>query len=91
MDDPAVGGAAGNTICVHNVVAASAVAGLAGNEGSVIRKTLPVFLYYAVIAGACGYAIVRYHETGIFSAGSLLLLIMIAALWWWIFQQTRRR
>ncbi|AFV84109.1 L-lactate permease [Alteromonas mediterranea] len=87
----AVGGAAGNTICVHNVVAASAVAGLAGNEGSVIRKTLPVFLYYAVIAGACGYAIVRYHETGIFSAGSLLLLIMIAALWWWIFQQTRGR
>ena len=87
----AVGGAAGNTICVHNVVAASAVAGLAGNEGSVIRKTLPVFFYYAVITGACGYAIVRYHETGIFSKGSLLLLMVFAALWWWIFRQTRKR
>ena len=87
----AVGGAAGNTICVHNVVAASAVAGLAGKEGSVIRKTLPVFLYYAVVAGASGYAIVRYHETGIFSAGSLLLLMVLAALWWWTFRQIRRR
>ena len=54
----AVGGAAGNTICVHNVVAASAVAGLVGQEGAVIRKTLPVFFYYALIAGSLGYAIV---------------------------------
>ncbi len=36
----AVGGAAGNMICVHNVVAASAVVGLVGKEGTVIRKTL---------------------------------------------------
>ncbi|HMP06435.1 MAG TPA: L-lactate permease, partial [Lacipirellulaceae bacterium] len=47
----AVGGAAGNTICVHNVVAASAVVGLAGQEGAVIRKTLIVFLYYALLPG----------------------------------------
>ena len=53
----AVGGAAGNTICVHNVVAASAVVGLMGREGAVIRKTLVVFLYYAFVAGIIGYAI----------------------------------
>lgn len=47
----AVGGAAGNTICVHNVVAASAVVGLAGREADVIRKTLLVFLYYVTLAG----------------------------------------
>lgn len=50
----AVGGAAGNTICVHNVVAASAVAGLVGQEGIVIRRTLPVFAYYATAAGLLG-------------------------------------
>ncbi|MCA9123304.1 MAG: L-lactate permease [Planctomycetaceae bacterium] len=50
----AVGGAAGNTICVHNVVAASAVVGLIGKEGAIIRKTLPVFGYYAIVAGAIG-------------------------------------
>ena len=47
-----VGGAAGNTICVHNVVAASAVVGLTGREAEVIRKTLLVFLYYVTLAGA---------------------------------------
>ncbi len=55
----AVGGAAGNTICVHNVVAASAVVGLIGCEGTVIRKTLPIFIYYALTTGLVGYAIVN--------------------------------
>lgn len=50
----AVGGAAGNTICVHNVVAASAVVGLSGQEGAVLRKTSIVFGYY-VIATALLY------------------------------------
>ena len=54
----AVGGAAGNTICVHNVVAASAVVGLVGREGQIIRRTLPVFLYYATFAGILGLIIV---------------------------------
>lgn len=47
----AVGGAAGNTICVHNVVAALAVVGLTGREGMVLRKTLPIFLYYVLVPG----------------------------------------
>jgi lactate permease len=50
----AVGGAAGNVICVHNVVAASAVVGMVGREGDVIRKTVLVFLYYATVAGIIG-------------------------------------
>jgi lactate permease len=56
----AVGGAAGNTICVHNVVAASAVAGIFGQEGAVIRKTLLVFVYYAIVTGVLGYALVWF-------------------------------
>ena len=75
----AVGGAAGNTICVHNVVAASAVAGLAGKEGAVIRKTLPIFLYYAVAAGSLGYAVIQYDQQGIFSLGSMLCALIIAS------------
>ena len=50
----AVGGAAGNTICVHNVVAASAVVGLVGQEGVIIRRTFPVFFYYSAFAGLLG-------------------------------------
>ncbi|QEF96535.1 L-lactate permease [Stieleria maiorica] len=50
----AVGGAAGNTICVHNVVAACAVVGLVGREGDIIRITALVFLYYVAVAGIIG-------------------------------------
>ena len=50
----AVGGAAGNVICVHNVVAACAVVGLVGKEGEVIRITVFVFLYYILVAGMLG-------------------------------------
>ncbi len=67
----AVGGAAGNMICVHNVVAASAVVGLIGREGLVIRKTFWPFLYYALTAGSLGYAIVSYTKTGFLNAGVL--------------------
>ena len=50
----AVGGAAGNMICVHNVVAASATVGLFGKEGALIRKTLIPTIYYLAAAGAIG-------------------------------------
>ena len=55
----AVGGAAGNVICVHNVVAASAVVGLTGREGDVIRMTLLVFVYYALAAGVIGFVFLK--------------------------------
>jgi len=70
----AVGGAAGNTICVHNVVAASAVVGLAGQESVIIRKTLVVFAYYVSLAGGLGYAIVWYRQDGFFSIGTAVVL-----------------
>jgi lactate permease len=50
----AVGGAAGNVICVHNVVSACAVVGLIGREGDVIRITGFVFLYYILVIGILG-------------------------------------
>ena len=74
------GSAAGNTICVHNVVAASAVAGLVGKEGAVIRKTLPVFLYYAFLTGSLGYAIVWYGEKGFLNLGSVLFFTIVMAI-----------
>ena len=54
----AVGGAAGNMISVHNVVAACAVVGLINKEGFVIRKTLLAMIYYVVQASLIGMAII---------------------------------
>ncbi|MFD1912378.1 L-lactate permease [Halodurantibacterium flavum] len=55
----AVGGAAGNMICVHNVVAASATVGLTDKEGDLIRKTLIPMAYYVVQAGLIGMAFIH--------------------------------
>ncbi|MDQ0253115.1 lactate permease [Evansella vedderi] len=54
----AVGGAAGNMITVHNVVAAAATVGLLGKEGLVIRKTIIPMVYYVGAAGLLGMALV---------------------------------
>ncbi len=75
----AVGGAAGNTICVHNVVAASAVVGLVGRESIVIRKTLLVFLYYVTLAGGLGYSLVWQHERGWANVGTWIAVAIIAS------------
>ncbi|MCJ0621321.1 L-lactate permease (plasmid) [Haloarcula sp. KBTZ06] len=47
----AVGGAIGNLIAIHNVVAALTVVGLIGEEGRVIRLELIPVLYYGVFTG----------------------------------------
>ncbi len=47
----ASGGAMGNMICVHNIVAACAVVGLSGREGEVFRRTFLPFVLYGVIVG----------------------------------------
>ena len=84
----AVGGASGNIICVHNVVAASAVAGLIGKEGSVIRKTLLPFLYYALMTGALGYGIVNLSN-GLFNAGFVVVAAIVAAMIYFIYKYNR--
>lgn len=46
-----VGGAMGNMICIHNIVAVCAVVGLSGMEGPILRKTFPPFVLYGAVAG----------------------------------------
>jgi lactate permease len=58
----AVGGAAGNMICVHNVVAASAVVGLLGKEGLLIRKTLIPMTYYLIVAAIIGIIMLQFFK-----------------------------
>ena len=59
------GGAAGNMICVHNVVAACTTVGVLGKEGEVIRRNaIPAFVY-ALGAGIIAY-IAMYLFPGMF-------------------------
>lgn len=86
----AVGGAAGNMICVHNVVAASAVAGLVGREGAVIRMTAIPFFYYALLPGAVGYAVVWHAQKGLFNAGTFIATAIAALVVYLIATQGRK-
>jgi lactate permease len=47
----AVGGAIGNLVAIHNIVAALATVGLVGQEGRVIRLNLIPLFYYAIVVG----------------------------------------
>ncbi len=45
------GAAVGNMVAPHNVIAACATVGLAGKEGEVLRRTIPVMLLYTLLGG----------------------------------------
>ena len=47
----AVGGAMGNMVCIHNIVAVCAVVGLSGREGMILRRTVWPFLVYGLVVG----------------------------------------
>lgn len=46
-----MGGAAGNMICVHNVVSVATVVGEIGKEGEIIKKTIFPAIIYAILIG----------------------------------------
>ena len=62
----AVGGAIGNLVAIHNVVAALAVVGLVGEEGRVIRLELIPLTYYAAATGILTLVFVYLVAPGAF-------------------------
>lgn len=49
-----VGGAMGNMVCVHNIVAASATVGLVGKEGIILKSNAIPLALYALVTGMLG-------------------------------------
>ncbi|NLY41095.1 MAG: L-lactate permease [Desulfovibrionales bacterium] len=45
------GGAMGNMICIHNIVAVCAVTGLIGREGMILKRTFWPFVLYGIVVG----------------------------------------
>ncbi|WP_298585373.1 L-lactate permease [uncultured Kocuria sp.] len=73
----AIGGAGGNPIAIHNIVAASATVGLLGREGDLLRKTIIVTTYYCLAGGAVAYLFI--HGVG-FNLGTVMLVLLVAGL-----------
>ncbi|SDJ93065.1 lactate permease [Halovenus aranensis] len=62
----AVGGAMGNLVAIHNVVAALATVGLVGQEGRIMRLNLIPLLYYAAAVGLLTMVFSFVVFTGVF-------------------------
>lgn len=73
----AIGGAAGNMICVHNVVAASATVGIVGKEGLLIRRVLFPLSYYLLAGGVLGMAIISGGMNGWFVLYGMVIMAFI--------------
>uniref|UniRef100_UPI00056BDF2B L-lactate permease n=1 Tax=Arthrobacter sp. H14 TaxID=1312959 RepID=UPI00056BDF2B len=73
----AVGGAGGNPIAIHNIVAASATVGLLGREGDLLRKTIIITTYYCLAAGPLAYVFI--HGLGL-NLGTFMLILLLATL-----------
>ena len=71
----AVGGAAGNMITVHNVVAAAATVGLIGREGDLLRKTVIALGYYLLAAGTLALLLVAGLGA---NSGTVMLGLLMA-------------
>ena len=61
-----VGGAMGNMVCVHNIVAVSATVGLAGLEGMIIRRNVIPMFFYGLIVGIAGLLFTYVIYPGLF-------------------------
>jgi len=61
-----VGGALGNMICVHNVIAACATVGLIGVEGLLIKRNLIPMTFAAILAGVIGLILAFIIVPGLF-------------------------
>ncbi len=61
-----IGAAAGNMICVHNVVAVLTTVGLVGKEGKVIKNNIKICVAYGIISGVFAILIVKFILPNLF-------------------------
>jgi lactate permease len=61
-----VGGAIGNMICIHNIIAVCATVGLTGIEGLIIKRNIVPVIVYGIIAGVVGLILIYVLSPGLF-------------------------
>jgi lactate permease len=87
----AVGGAGGNPVAIHNIVAASATVGLLGREGDLIRKTALVTAYYCLTAGVIGYFMIYGFGLHAGLIQAVVLVAILVGLVFWMLRRDRTR
>lgn len=86
----AIGGAGGNPIAIHNIVAASATVGLLNREGDLLRKTILITSYYCLAGGAIGYLLIHGFGLNIGTIELVLLVALLSLVVVWMRRRDRR-
>lgn len=53
------GGAMGNMVCIHNIIAACTVVGLVDREGEILKKTVIPFVLYGLVVGTVVFILIN--------------------------------
>lgn len=80
----AVGGAAGNMIAIHNIVAAAATVGLLGQEGPLLRKTVFPTAYYCLLTGSIAFIWINGVGLNVGTIGLIVTLALLVYAYKWI-------
>ena len=57
-----VGAAMGNMVCINNIVAVTAILGLKGQEGVILKKAAGVLAIYAILVGSLGASLISIYR-----------------------------
>ena len=57
-----VGAAMGNMVCINNIVAVTAILGLKGQDGVILKKAAGVLAIYAILVGSLGASLISIYR-----------------------------
>jgi lactate permease len=57
-----VGAAMGNMVCINNIVAVTAILGLKGQDGVILKKAASVLAVYAIMVGILGSGLISAYR-----------------------------
>ena len=57
-----VGAAMGNMVCINNIVAVTAILGLKGQDGVILKKAAGILAIYAILIGSLGASLISIYR-----------------------------
>ena len=57
-----VGAAMGNMVCINNIVAVTAILGLKGQDGVILKKAAGILAIYAILVGSLGASLISINR-----------------------------
>ena len=57
-----VGAAMGNMVCINNIVAVTAILGLKGQDGVILKKAAGILAIYAILVGSLGACLISIYR-----------------------------